>query len=167
MIAGPDVLGRDRYQLTSKRGLKHHDKFHVSRLRCYPRLLDGDIEVDDDVYYEVDKIVDCRPRSDVVGEKKAISRGIFGYNGPCGSLGGHCAVQKSIIYIYSIYILLPPLPVPKTGPKWTYSLLEPAFRCAPPVDYCSASSTRWAPWILVRSRRSYAPLGLPAALGLR
>ena len=56
MIAGPDVLGRDRYQLTSKRGLKHHDKFHVSRLRRYPRLLDGDIEVDDDVYYEVDKI---------------------------------------------------------------------------------------------------------------
>ena len=103
----------------------------------------------------------------MVGEKKAISRGTFGYNGPCGSLGGHCAVQKSIIYIYSIYILLPPLPVPKTGPKWTYSLLEPAFRCAPPVDYCSASSTRWAPWILVRSRRSYAPLGLPAALGLR
>ena len=103
----------------------------------------------------------------MVGEKKAISRGIFGYNGPCGSLGGHCAVQKSIIYIYSIYILLPPLPVPKTGPKWTYSLLEPAFRCAPPADYCSASSTRWAPWILVRSRRSYAPLGRPAALGLR
>ena len=64
MIAGPDVLGRDRYQLTSKRGLKHHDKFHVSRLRRYPRLLDGDIEVDDDVYYEVDTIVDCRPRSD-------------------------------------------------------------------------------------------------------
>ena len=39
----------------------------------------------------------------MVGEKKAISRGIFGYNGPCGCLGGHCAVQKSIIYIYSIY----------------------------------------------------------------
>ena len=102
----------------------------------------------------------------MVGEKKAISRGLFRYNGPCGCQDGHCAVRKSIIYIYSIYILLPPLPVPKTGPKWTYSLLEPAFRCAPPVDYCSASSTRWAPWILVRSRRSYAPLGRPAALGL-
>ena len=64
VIAGPEVLGRDRYQLTNKRGLKHHDKFHISRLRRYPRLLDGDIEVDDDVYYEVDKIIDCRPRSD-------------------------------------------------------------------------------------------------------
>ena len=76
MIAGPDVLGRDRYQLTSKRGLKHHDKFHVSRLRCYPRLLDGDIEVDDDVYYEVDKIVDCRPRSD--GEAEVWSTACVG-----------------------------------------------------------------------------------------
>jgi hypothetical protein len=35
----------------------------------------------------------------MVGEKKAISRGIFGYNGPYGSLGGHCAVQKSMNYI--------------------------------------------------------------------
>ena len=42
----------------------------------------------------------------------AISLGSFGYNGPCGSLGGHCAVQKSIFFIYSINILLPPLPVP-------------------------------------------------------
>ena len=103
----------------------------------------------------------------MVGEKKAISRGIFGYNGPCGCLGGHCAVQKSIIYIYSIYILLPPLPVCQTDPKWSYSSLAPAFRCASPADCRLASPTRWAPWILVRSRRSYAPLGRPAALGLR
>ena len=48
----------------------------------------------------------------MVGEKKAISRGGFRYNGPCGCQDGHCAVRKSVIYIYSIYILLPPLPVP-------------------------------------------------------
>ena len=48
----------------------------------------------------------------MVGEKKAISRGAFRYNGPYGCQDGHCAVRKSVIYIYSIYILLPPLPVP-------------------------------------------------------
>ena len=55
----------------------------------------------------------------------------------------------------------------QTDPKWSYSSLAPAFRCASPADCRLASPTRWAPWILVRSRRSYAPLGRPAALGLR
>ena len=44
----------------------------------------------------------------MVGEKKAISRGGFRYNGPCGCQDGHCAVRKSVIYIYSIYIHAPP-----------------------------------------------------------
>ena len=44
----------------------------------------------------------------MVGEKKAISRGVFRYNGPCGCQDGHCAVRKSVIYIYSIYIYAPP-----------------------------------------------------------
>ena len=44
----------------------------------------------------------------MVGEKKAISRGVFRYNGPCGCQDGHCAVRKSVIYIYSIYISAPP-----------------------------------------------------------
>ena len=44
----------------------------------------------------------------MVGEKKAISRGFFRYNGPCGCQDGHCAVRKSVIYIYSIYISAPP-----------------------------------------------------------
>ena len=48
----------------------------------------------------------------MVGEKKPIYRGFFRYNGPCGCQDGHRAVHKSVIYIYSIYILLPPLPVP-------------------------------------------------------
>ena len=49
----------------------------------------------------------------MVGEKKAISRGFFRYNGPFGCQDGHCAVRKSVIYIYSIYIYiymhLPPI----------------------------------------------------------
>ena len=44
----------------------------------------------------------------MVGEKKAISRGVFRYNGPCGCQDGHCAVRKSVIYIYSIYICAQP-----------------------------------------------------------
>ena len=44
----------------------------------------------------------------MVGEKKAISRGFFRYNGPCECQDGHCAVRKSVIYIYSIYIYAPP-----------------------------------------------------------
>ena len=44
----------------------------------------------------------------MVGEKKPISRGVFRYNGPCGCQDGHCAVRKSVIYIYSIYIYAPP-----------------------------------------------------------
>ena len=44
----------------------------------------------------------------MVGEKKAISRGFFRCNGPCGCQDGHCAVRKSVIYIYSIYIYAPP-----------------------------------------------------------
>ena len=40
----------------------------------------------------------------MVGEKKAISRGNFGYNGPCGCLGGHCAIQKSTcLYLFHMY----------------------------------------------------------------
>ena len=51
----------------------------------------------------------CRPCVDLmVGEKKPISRGFFRYNGPCGCQDGHCAVRKSVIYIYSIYIYAPP-----------------------------------------------------------
>ena len=51
----------------------------------------------------------CRPCVDLmVGEKKPISRGFFRYNGPCGCQDGHCAVRKSVIYIYSIYINAPP-----------------------------------------------------------
>ena len=38
----------------------------------------------------------------MVGEKKPISRRFFRYNGPCGCQDGHCAVHKSVIYIYSI-----------------------------------------------------------------
>ena len=65
VVAGPTELGdRDRYQLTDKRGFKHHDKFHVSRLRKFPTRVDGDMEVDDEDIYEVDEIIDCRPRQD-------------------------------------------------------------------------------------------------------
>ena len=59
----------------------------------------------------------CRPCVDLmVGEKKPISRGFFRYNGPCGCQDGHCAVRKSVIYIYSIYIYAPPSSRPLEHP---------------------------------------------------
>ena len=104
----------------------------------------------------------CRPCVDLmVGEKKAISRGVFRYNGPCGCQDGHCAVRKSVIYIYSIYICAPPSNRPLEHPFVVQPSYARPTSCSR-ADMCLVSPTRCVPWILAQYLRHAPLLSKPA-----
>ena len=91
----------------------------------------------------------------MVGEKKAISRGFFRYNGPFGCQDGHCAVRKSVIYIYSIYICTTLQSAPR-APFRSSAVVRSPYSYSR-ADRCLVSSTRCVPWILAQYLR-HAPL---------
>jgi hypothetical protein len=58
------VLGRDRYRVRGRRNAKRdHHEFHVSRLKLWPESADDEKVYLDDLYFDVDRIVDHRRRS--------------------------------------------------------------------------------------------------------
>ena len=102
-------------------------------------------------------VMPCPSHLDLMeGEKRAISRGVFRYNDPCGCQDGHCAVRKSVVYIYSIYICAQPSNRPLEHLRRSSAVVRSPYSCYR-ADRCLVSPTRCVQWILAQYLR-HAPL---------
>jgi hypothetical protein len=93
---------------------------------------------------------------------------VWDYDGPCGCLGGHCAVQKSIIYIYSIFIYSSfHCQCQNPAPNGTYCFVVVRATSGLLFGLIDTMGSVDSGAITPLLRTSDAPLGRPAALGLR